>query len=329
MPQFVATDGTVFTTRKAYRQYEFKTQYTFQKRSGERLAKEPGSIAGQPFDVADLAECQVVLADHTDQIQIDDCVSCRIFIGACSESVFVRNCKDCTFHVAAKQLRLRDCSLCTFSLYSQTEPVIETSSEITFSPFAGGYLQQRDDMASARLDPEANFWWGVFDFNDEMKTGKNFVVNEEPMEPWWPLGECEQKDAQRAVEEHSNVSAPPPTEPPQNEIDASWEPVCIGICYSPLLLGLQYRERSSTELLRVDMLLGDIAVDDDATTIIDRLADQYHDYLDFKTKLSKKQVVRLVEMLLTRHRCGNFAASKHAARMYGKFAMEGDGRIKA
>ena len=70
--EYTATDGTVFTDRKLWKKHEFLTQYTFQNKSGESLAKAAGSIAGQPFDLNELESCEVVLPDHTDQIQIDE-----------------------------------------------------------------------------------------------------------------------------------------------------------------------------------------------------------------------------------------------------------------
>ena len=47
------------------------------------------------------------------------------FIAASAESVFVRDCSDCVFTLAAKQLRTRDCKNCKVFLYTQTEPIIE------------------------------------------------------------------------------------------------------------------------------------------------------------------------------------------------------------
>ena len=71
-------------------------------------------------------------------------------MGSSGESVFIRNCNNCTFYVCCKQLRLRDCVDCKFSLYSQTEPVIETSNGIAFTPFSGGFPGQADCMKVTR-----------------------------------------------------------------------------------------------------------------------------------------------------------------------------------
>lgn len=91
-----------------------------------RTASTPSS-SGRPFDIYDCRDCDIALVDSYDQIQIDDATGCRIFVGACSDSIFVRNCRDCTLTVACKQLRTRDCENCTINLYCKTEPVIETS----------------------------------------------------------------------------------------------------------------------------------------------------------------------------------------------------------
>ena len=117
--------------------------------------------------MADCEGCELVVADRCDQVQIDVLKSCKVFVGASSEAVFVRNCSDSVFYLACKQLRTRDCVNCTFYLYAQTEPIIETSTGMKFAPFKGGYAEQAAHMAAANLNPAINLWWGLFDFNDD------------------------------------------------------------------------------------------------------------------------------------------------------------------
>jgi protein XRP2 len=99
MSTFTASDGKVFTTRQAWRRYEFELSYTFKGQTGTTLRKEPGQIDGQPFDLADLKECEVILCDHADQVQADCLEGCQVFLGASSESLFTRDCTDCVFYV--------------------------------------------------------------------------------------------------------------------------------------------------------------------------------------------------------------------------------------
>ncbi|CAN0068204.1 unnamed protein product, partial [Ectocarpus sp. 8 AP-2014] len=97
----------------------------------------------------------------------------RVFIAACVDSVFVRNCTGCVFTVACKQLRTRDCEDCEFRLYCKTEPIIETSHGMTFAPFNGAYVGHAEHLREAGLTT-LNLWFGVYDFNDEAKTGDNW-----------------------------------------------------------------------------------------------------------------------------------------------------------
>jgi protein XRP2 len=127
---FKATDGTVFNDKNAFRKYEMLTRYTFHEVLNEQRIKKIGEVDGQPFEVINCRGSELIVLDHTDQVQIDNCVDCKILIGGSSESVFIRSCYNCIFTVACKQLRARDCQSCTFHLCSKTNPVIESSSQI-------------------------------------------------------------------------------------------------------------------------------------------------------------------------------------------------------
>ncbi|CAM9695978.1 unnamed protein product, partial [Choristocarpus tenellus] len=198
MANFTAPDGTKFTDRSEFRKYVFLTQYTFKDKVGECLKRLPGDIGGQPFDLTSLTECEVLLLDHSEAVQADDLKGCKIFIAACADSLFVRDCSDCIFTVACKQLRTRNCHRCVFHLYSKTEPIIEMSSEISFAPFNGAYKGHAKHLEEANLT-SPNLWFGVFDFNDEATTGKNWRILEPAEEgrPWLPLGDCAKIDVPR------------------------------------------------------------------------------------------------------------------------------------
>ncbi|KAL3790682.1 hypothetical protein HJC23_009782 [Cyclotella cryptica] len=188
--QYVASDGTVFTDRSLYRKHEMETQYTFRGKENATLTKKPGSVKGQPFDIIDCKNCSILVLDHCDQVQIDDVVDSTIFIGASSGSVFIRNCRNCSFTIACKQLRTRDSMDCTLNLYCMTDPAIETSTGIRFAPFNGAYEGHFKALVDAGLDLSINKWSAVFDFNDPSETQENWcIVTEDEREPLWcPLG---------------------------------------------------------------------------------------------------------------------------------------------
>ena len=160
--------------------------------------KKPGSVQGQPFVIDNCNDCTLLVLDHCAQAQIDNVSDSKIFIGASSDSVFVRNCSNSTFTVACGQLRTRDCQNCTFNLYCKTEPVIETSSYMKFGPFNGAYPGHRGNLLDAGLEGDESIiddkWQNVFDFNDPSKTGeKNWRLlrPDEHQGLWCPLGKAE------------------------------------------------------------------------------------------------------------------------------------------
>eukprot|EP00515_Schizochytrium_aggregatum_P005296 CAMPEP_0202051218 /NCGR_PEP_ID=MMETSP0963-20130614/4489_1 /ASSEMBLY_ACC=CAM_ASM_000494 /TAXON_ID=4773 /ORGANISM="Schizochytrium aggregatum, Strain ATCC28209" /LENGTH=403 /DNA_ID=CAMNT_0048616371 /DNA_START=79 /DNA_END=1290 /DNA_ORIENTATION=+ len=162
---FTAPDGKTFDTKQAFRKYMSETFYSFRDQSGQTLIKKEGDIAGQTFSICNLQSCEVQILDHSDQVLVDGITDCTVIIGPSSESVFVRKAKNCKFFIACKQFRSRDCENCLVSLYSKTEPVVETSTGMRFFPYSASYPNQTAHFAMAKLQPEHNHWCNVFDFN--------------------------------------------------------------------------------------------------------------------------------------------------------------------
>jgi hypothetical protein len=123
------------------------------------------SVRRQAFTIENLTDCEVLLLDHSDQVQVDFVKGSKVFIGGANDTVFIRDCVDCTFTVACKQLRATDCHNCDIYLFTQTDPVIELSDGMRFGPFNGAYSGIEGCFADARLIVENNHWRNVFDFN--------------------------------------------------------------------------------------------------------------------------------------------------------------------
>eukprot|EP00656_Telonema_subtile_P050623 TRINITY_DN6605_c0_g2_i2.p1 TRINITY_DN6605_c0_g2~~TRINITY_DN6605_c0_g2_i2.p1 ORF type:complete len:308 (-),score=41.05 TRINITY_DN6605_c0_g2_i2:41-964(-) len=162
----------------------FETFYSFKGKQGDLLERLPGTIEGQAFTLENLTSCEVRLLDHSDQVQVDDLKECQVFVGPSSESVFLRDCEDCVFTIACKQLRTRDCKRCIIFLYSKTDPVIETSSDMTFAPFNGAYPGLGKHFKSASLDPSTNKWANIFDFNKDDDTADDPHYTLLPKDSW-------------------------------------------------------------------------------------------------------------------------------------------------
>eukprot|EP00735_Rhodelphis_limneticus_P014771 TRINITY_DN8851_c0_g1::TRINITY_DN8851_c0_g1_i1::g.19018::m.19018 TRINITY_DN8851_c0_g1::TRINITY_DN8851_c0_g1_i1::g.19018 ORF type:complete len:377 (+),score=61.27,sp/Q9EPK2/XRP2_MOUSE/40.28/5e-31,TBCC/PF07986.7/9.1e-38,Clathrin_lg_ch/PF01086.12/3.7e-10 TRINITY_DN8851_c0_g1_i1:72-1202(+) len=159
--------------------------FVFSKKTGEVLVKVPGQIAGQGFMVEELTDCVVFLLDHSAQVTIDCCKNTKFFIGPCEDSVFIRNCSNCTFTVACRQLRTRECENCDLSLYVATDPIVELSTNTIFRPFNGSYEGLDAHFQAARMDPAQNKYNLVYDFNkDDTSIPMPHWLLADPMPVW-------------------------------------------------------------------------------------------------------------------------------------------------
>jgi len=68
----------------------------------------------------------------------------------------------------------------TFNLYCATNPSIEDSSALTFKPFACAYPNLAAHFAAAELDPAADKWSAVYDFNGEDPNSEGNYTVETP-----------------------------------------------------------------------------------------------------------------------------------------------------
>ena len=137
-----------------------------QKLENAVVIKPPGSINGQQFIIEDCKNCDIFVLDHCDSVNVDACTGCRVFVGPCNGSVFLRECVDCKWVVACQQLRTRDCKSNDILLYiGAGQPVIEASTDMRFGCFQASYFSLRAQFAAAKLGLWNSEWSDVFDFS--------------------------------------------------------------------------------------------------------------------------------------------------------------------
>ena len=66
------------------------------------------------YFLKNLTGCTIVIRDVLSALKIEGLCNCSLYIGPVSGSVFVRNCKDCTVFVVARQLRIHDSLRCSW-----------------------------------------------------------------------------------------------------------------------------------------------------------------------------------------------------------------------
>lgn len=148
------------------------TPSTIEKVKEGLIIRKPGAFAKASVSLAELEHCEVYICTPSEQVFVDQCKGCHIMLGPCASSIFTRDCEDCTFWIAAQQLRTRSCTDCTYYLYSKTDPIIEASEGLAFAPWCASYPHCADHFASVKFDPQRNHWNALYDF-----TGKKDKAN--------------------------------------------------------------------------------------------------------------------------------------------------------
>ncbi|KAL7746972.1 hypothetical protein RI367_007684 [Sorochytrium milnesiophthora] len=140
-------------------------QFLWSKHTDTQLVKTPGELNGNSFAIEECENCDMVVLDHTSQVTIDVVNGSRVFIGPVDGSLFIRDCRNCTFTVLCRQFRMRDCENCTVFLYAATQPIIESSRNLRFGPWGWcTYRAVGEQCTAAKLNVAANAWDKVHDF---------------------------------------------------------------------------------------------------------------------------------------------------------------------
>jgi len=164
---FTTPDGKTFETKKEWKKH-YLSLLQFKNVSDQHdLVRRAPIVNGQGFEIENVKNCTIMVLDNSEQVQIDAVEDSKIFIGACCSSVFIRDCKNCTFTVACKQLRTRDCDNIEINLFCISEPVVEATTNARIHPFNGSYAGIAKSFAAANLSVEQNTWYKVFDFSKD------------------------------------------------------------------------------------------------------------------------------------------------------------------
>ena len=138
--------------------------FMFRGRSGETLVKPPGAVGGQQFIIEDCVDCDLFVLDWSATVSVDRCSRCRLFIGPCESSVFLRNCDDIRAVVACKQFRTRDVDRLDVLLLTTSQPSVEATSEARFGCFSVHYAGLDEQLHKAGLSPFNNRWAEPYNF---------------------------------------------------------------------------------------------------------------------------------------------------------------------
>ena len=145
-------------------------------KEGEVVVFKPGSLFGLDVTIKECVNCDIYVCDNTAAVTVVDCRDCRMVIGPCDTSVFVRSSKGCKFAIACQQFRSADMKNTDLLLFTQTEPVIERVSKLRLGCLRLAYDDLEAQFARTGINLWNNRWSEVFDFTKNGGGGLNWEL---------------------------------------------------------------------------------------------------------------------------------------------------------
>ncbi|KAL4238145.1 hypothetical protein ACF0H5_002857 [Mactra antiquata] len=136
----------------------------FSDRNGEQLVMD-STINKKDVALTCLDSCIVKLHGTPSAVHINKLSNCTILSGPVSGSIFIRECKNCTFVVACQQLRIHTTTDTKFYIHVTSRAIIEDCSTVSFGPYNWTYDDIEKHYEMSGLDKRRNSWDDIDDFN--------------------------------------------------------------------------------------------------------------------------------------------------------------------
>lgn len=146
------------------------------------------SVNSKDVALARLDSCVVKLFGAPSAIHINELTNCTVLSGPVSGSIFIRECKDCTFVVPCQQLRIHTTTNTKFYIHVTSRAIIEDCSNVSFGPYNWSYPNIEEHYAVSGLDRNRNSWSDIDDFNwlaaDKHSPNWSLIPEDERTNKW-------------------------------------------------------------------------------------------------------------------------------------------------
>ena len=133
----------------------------------------PGAdLTNRNVKLSALSKCTVRLPHRLNTLRLNGLTDTKVYVGPVAGPVYVEKCKNCTFFLASRQLRVHEVNDSNFYLHTLSKPIIEHCAGVGVAPYSLAYPAFAAQMREAGFEGVANCWDQVCDFN-WLKTQKS------------------------------------------------------------------------------------------------------------------------------------------------------------
>lgn len=140
-----------------------KEKFKVADKNGQDSAVYRNDVDNLPMTIEDCQNTIVLLFGVAKTIIIDNCDNLLV-VAFSSDSTYIRNSTNIEIVLATGQFRCRDCRNLKLFLHCKTQPVIESSTKVSFSPLVIDFPEIEILLKNLDYSRFSNLWSKVHDF---------------------------------------------------------------------------------------------------------------------------------------------------------------------
>lgn len=141
------------------------SECSIHQKSHEYVEMSENTVLRKDVSIIDNKFCTVKVFGAPSTVHMKNLANCIIIVGPVSSSIFISDCKKCTFVIACQQLRTHSTVDSRFFLHVTSRAIIEDCEQLLFAPYSLSYPNLDKHFVTAGLDKSKNNWNDVDDFN--------------------------------------------------------------------------------------------------------------------------------------------------------------------
>eukprot|EP00877_Chromochloris_zofingiensis_P002777 jgi/Chrzof1/124/Cz01g04070.t1 len=132
--------------------------------TGQLVVKTAAELSGREFVLINLTNCTIYLLGPMAALRIHQLNHCTVYTGPITGSAFLNGASDCTFMLAAYQVRVHHVHASQLYLRVRSRPIIESCDGLSIAPYHVDGLGLTATIVEAKLGEDNGLWAQVDDF---------------------------------------------------------------------------------------------------------------------------------------------------------------------
>jgi tubulin-specific chaperone C len=134
-------------------------------KSSEKITITSECPAGGSYRILNCQDSEITLLEKTEILFLKNLTNCKISCAVTKSTVFVDQCRGCTFDLNCHQLRIHNTFETRFNILVTSKAIIEDCKNVQFAQYQFEYPDRKRHEVEEERDGKPNLWRDIQDFN--------------------------------------------------------------------------------------------------------------------------------------------------------------------